>query len=239
LRRREELERFFMTTLIISTRNEHKLEEIRAIVSPSFKIRTWRDFGEVPEVIEDAETFAGNAVKKGVETANWIASGDWGGVRGEDGEGFYVLADDSGLEVDVLQGAPGVRSARFAGEGEGNSPDEANNTKLLEMLKEVSWEDRRARFRCVIALTRVPGPIREEALPVGYRSRVDPELFEGHCEGRIGFAPRGRGGFGYDPLFIPEGFEESFAELGEEIKNRISHRARALEKLRARLDQDL
>jgi XTP/dITP diphosphohydrolase len=227
------------TTIVIATRNQHKLEEIRALVSPSVNVKSLRDFGEVPEIREDAETFAGNAVKKGVQTANWIIARGRENERGEDRENFYVLADDSGLEVDALQGSPGVRSARFAGMGEGNSPDEANNRKLLEMLREVSWENRGARFRCVIALTRVPGPAVEESSPVVYldESGRETELFEGHCEGRIAFAPRGARGFGYDPLFIPEGFEQSFAELGEEIKNRISHRARALEKLRARLVQ--
>jgi XTP/dITP diphosphohydrolase len=141
---------------------------------------------------------------------------------------FLVLADDSGLEVDALGGAPGVHSARFAALDSGKPghlSDAANNAKLLLLLKEVPAGKRTARFRCVMALARTD-------LKSG---SSDLQLFEGVCEGRIGFEPRGQNGFGYDPLFGPDGFEESFAELGEEIKNRLSHRARALEKLKAAL----
>jgi XTP/dITP diphosphohydrolase len=127
--------------------------------------------------------------------------------------------------VDALGGAPGVRSARFAADeisSEANASDAANNQKLLRLLREVPWEKRTARFHCVLALV--------DADP---RSAIrDPQLFEGTCEGRIAFAPRGQGGFGYDPLFVPDGFEISFAELGEEVKNRLSHRFKALWRLK-------
>jgi XTP/dITP diphosphohydrolase len=146
-----------------------------------------------------------------------------------------VLADDSGLEVDALGGAPGVHSARFAALDLGkhssselareNSPDTANNEKLLRLLAGVPREKRTARFRCALALVEItPHP------GIG-----DTQLFEGACEGRIGLAPSGHGGFGYDPLFSPLGHEQSFAELGEEAKNKLSHRAQALAKLRAYL----
>jgi XTP/dITP diphosphohydrolase len=142
----------------------------------------------------------------------------------------FVLADDSGLEVDALNGAPGVHSARFAAldrsadhRSAGNSLDTDNTAKLLRLLKDVPLEKRTARFRCVLALAQSENPKSEIQ---------NPQLFDGVCEGRIGFAPRGSNGFGYDPLFIPTGYEQSFAELGEEVKNRLSHRARALAKLR-------
>jgi XTP/dITP diphosphohydrolase len=141
---------------------------------------------------------------------------------------FCVLADDSGLEVDAMHGAPGVQSARFAAlGGQANSSDSANNAKLLRLLKDVPAEQRAARFRCVIALVAV------QHLKSEIRS---PKLFEGVCEGRIAFAPRGKRGFGYDPLFVPDGFDKTFAELGAEVKNRMSHRARALAKLKSALE---
>jgi len=146
-----------------------------------------------------------------------------------------VLADDSGLEVDALGGAPGVHSARFAALELGkrsssetaheNSPDAANNEKLLRLLAGVPREKRTARFRCALALVEITPPAG-----IG-----GPQLFEGVCEGRIGFAPSGQRGFGYDPLFTPLGHDQSFAELGDEVKNKLSHRAQALAKLRAYL----
>ena len=138
-----------------------------------------------------------------------------------------MLADDSGLEVDALGGAPGVHSARFAAldsAKSGNTPDADNNAKLLRLLKDIPPEKRTARFRCVIALVQVHSP----------QSTVhSPQLFDGVCEGRIIFDSRGKNGFGYDPLFVPLGLEQTFAELGEDVKNRLSHRAKALEKLKA------
>jgi len=152
----------------------------------------------------------------------------------------YVLADDSGLEVDALGGAPGVHSARYAALDTGrpgNSPDEDNNAKLLRLLRDVPWEKRTARFRCVLALTPVHKPPALSSSPVCYADELElaTELFEGSCEGWIGFAPKGHAGFGYDPLFTPTGHELTFAELGEEVKNRLSHRAEALAKFRVRL----
>jgi XTP/dITP diphosphohydrolase len=153
----------------------------------------------------------------------------------------FVLADDSGLEVDALNGAPGVYSARFAGLDsghKGNTPDSENNAKLLRLLANIPREKRTARFRCVIALTPILRGTRdaghEPSSPVCYADELElqTQIFDGACEGRIDLAPRGQGGFGYDPLFIPEGFEQSFAELGEDVKNRLSHRAKALEKMK-------
>ena len=154
----------------------------------------------------------------------------------------FVLADDSGLEVDALDGAPGVHSARFAAAerlNSGNTSDGENNAKLLRLLEQVPEAKRTARFRCVLALTPVLRAADTNASPVCAADELElsTEVFDGSCEGRIGFGPRGRGGFGYDPLFIPEGRTESFAELGEDIKNQSSHRARALAKLRARLHE--
>ena len=188
---------------VIATRNTHKLEEIRAIFNtPSTKLRTGEnldvcsalDFPEIPDTIEDRDTLQGNAIKKAQELC--------------DATGLMALADDSGLEVDALGGAPGVYSARYAGEP---CDYAANNEKLL---RELSGKDnRRARFRTVIALAR-PG---EEPLTV-----------EGKCEGIIIDELRGEHGFGYDPLFVPDGFEQTFAELSSDVKNKISHRANAL-----------
>ena len=133
--------------------------------------------------------------------------------------------------MDALNGAPGVHSARFAAldrSADGpsaNSPDADNNAKLLRLLKDVPPKKRTARFRCVIALLSVHPP----------SSILHPQIFDGTCEGRIDFAPRGENGFGYDPLFVPDGFAQSFAELGDTVKNQLSHRAKALAQLRAKL----
>jgi XTP/dITP diphosphohydrolase len=198
---------------------------------------TLREFPAAPEVIEDARTFAGNATKKAVVLARWLSESQISNFKFEMTDSIFVLADDSGLEVDTLDGAPGVYSARFAAidTGQpGNSPDAANNAKLLGLLKEVPLERRTGRFRCVLGLTPLIASAREGASPVcaadGFE--IKTELFEGVCEGRIAFGPSGGGGFGYDPLFIPEGHQQSFAELGEDTKNALSHRARALSRLK-------
>jgi len=233
-----------MTRLVVATHNGHKLREIRAILGERLQYLALNDFPDAPKTIEDADTFAGNATKKAVELARWLASRPTLDLRSS---ALLVLADDSGLEVDALKGAPGVYSARFATGGEraggrpgiraANSADADNNAKLLGLLKEVPWEKRTARFRCVLALTPVPTTAQTVSSPVCFAEEHElrTELFEGVCEGRIGYAPRGRGGFGYDPLFVPEGHEQSFAELGGDAKNKISHRARALARLRERL----
>jgi len=210
-----------MTDIVLATRNAHKVAEIRGILGGHVRLLSQNDFPGAPAAVEDADTFAGNATKKAEGLAAWLA------VHSREvfvGRPYYVLADDSGLEVDALGGAPGVYSARFAAEdagGTANSSDAANNAKLLRLLQGVPPEKRAARFRCVLALAAQDRATR---------------LFEGHCEGRIALAPAGPGGFGYDPLFIPEGCAQSFAELGEEVKNKISHRARALAQLRRFLD---
>lgn len=223
-----------MTTLLIATRNAHKVQEIRAILGEGFAYRTLKDFPAAPSTVEDANTFTGNATKKAVDLSRWLG----GAQPMPAGESAYVLADDSGLEVDFLNGAPGVYSARFAGldtGADGNSPDADNNAKLLRLLKEVPPGKRSARFRCVMALTPVIGPCVKNSSSVCEASEAElqTEIFDGACEGWIDTAPSGQGGFGYDPLFIPDGFEQSFAELGDETKNQLSHRAKALEKLKS------
>jgi XTP/dITP diphosphohydrolase len=229
-----------MKTFVVATRNAHKAQEIRAILGNRFEILTLNDFPGAPPVVEDASTFAGNATKKAVELAQWLAdrtANHQTEIHFPYPDELSVLADDSGLEVDALNGAPGVHSARFAAMDtghEGNSPDADNNAKLLRLLKDVPAARRTARFRCVLALTPVL-PIEETAAsPVCAANPLEFQtlIFQGTCEGQIAFAPAGKGGFGYDPLFLPAGFDRSFAELGEEVKNGMSHRARALAALR-------
>ena len=187
--------------LLVATRNKHKLEEIRQIFAlPGLALLAADEVAGLPEdVVEDADTFEGNALKKARELC--AASGLW------------TLADDSGLEVVALDNAPGVLSARYAGEP---CSYPANNAKLLDALKGIA--DRRARFRCVIAL----------CAPDGRAWTV-----EGRCEGNIIEAPRGSNGFGYDPLFVPEGHAQTFAELDSETKNALSHRGNALRRAAA------
>jgi XTP/dITP diphosphohydrolase len=181
--------------LVIATRNAHKLEEIQAIFDfQSLEVKSAFDFPEIPDVVEDGETLEANAAKKAVEIAK--ATGCWS------------LADDSGLEVTALDGAPGVYSARYAGEQCSYSD---NNEKLLRELSEKN--DRSARFRTVVALSDPEGSVK---------------MVEGTCE-----ELRGANGFGYDPLFVPEGYSETFAELDSAVKNKISHRAHALQKAHA------
>ena len=215
---------------IIATRNDHKVGEIRAILGAEFRYFTLRDFPSAPAVTEDAPDFAGNATKKAVEIANFLAQEPpiWGKHEA------WVMADDSGLEVDALGGAPGVHSARFAASDSksGNSPDAANNEKLLTLLRNIPLPERSARFRCVIAITPVTEAQPETNVCHANESELRTQLFDGRCEGHIALAPSGQGGFGYDPLFIPNGHSQSFAELGEDVKNGLSHRAKALAELR-------
>ncbi|MBU1695015.1 MAG: XTP/dITP diphosphatase [Verrucomicrobia bacterium] len=186
--------------LILATRNRHKLEEIRTLFElPGLELSSALDHPEIPDVEENGKTFEENAVKKAVTLAR--ATGCW------------ALADDSGLEVDALGGAPGVYSARYAGEPVSYP---ANNAKLLRELTGVT--DRRARFLCVVALASPSGQAR---------------TVEDRCEGRIIHEVRGTRGFGYDPLFVPDGFEKTFAEMEASAKHAISHRGRALQKARA------
>jgi len=219
-------------TLVIATRNVHKVREIRACLGGGFHFLSLHDFPKAPTTVEDQPTFAGNASKKAVELARWLQ------CHASLPNPSLVLADDSGLEVDALGGAPGVHSARFAAldtGGRGNSSDAENNAKLLRLLAGLAPERRTARFHCVIAVglasPRAPAQdARCEAFPSQPAS--GPSLFEGLCEGHVLDGPRGQSGFGYDPLFLPVGYSQTFAELGEETKNTISHRARALERLR-------
>src|SRR5260370_4658077 len=237
-----------MITLCLATRNPHKAEEIRAIIGAEFRYLTLNELPTAPAVMEDAGTFAGNATKKAVELAKAVADlqrpkakGQRPNSKVESSSHVFVLADDSGLEVDALKGTPGVNSARFAAleSGKrGTAPDVENNAKLLRLLKDVPFEKRTARFRCVLALTPVISAEPANASPLCYAEdpELQTELFEGTCEGRIALAPRGASGVGYDPLFIPLRHEETFAELGEEVKNRLSHRAKALAKLKRWLE---
>jgi XTP/dITP diphosphohydrolase len=215
-----------MTTLLIATRNAHKVGEIRAILGDAFQFLTLDNLPSTPKIIEDADTFAGNATKKALELAKWFLLNARLRIDGS-GSRFFVLADDSGLEVETLNNAPGVHSARFAAlDKNENSPDADNNAKLLRLLKNVPAEKRTARFRCVIALIEIKPPF----------TIYDSQLFDGTCEGKIISEPRGSNGFGYDPLFVPDGYDVTFAELGEDVKNKLSHRAKALAKLKPWLD---
>jgi XTP/dITP diphosphohydrolase len=192
--------------LLIASRNQKKKKELQQILRDlNFELLSLDDLPPLPEVEEDGATFAENAVKKAVTVAQQT--------------GLLTLADDSGLSVDVLQGAPGVFSARYSGP---EANDEKNNQKLLLALKDISDADRTARFVCVIALASPNGQV---------------QTVEGSCEGRIDHILRGNAGFGYDPLFIPEGFEVSFAQLDPSIKNTISHRGKALEKIKPVLER--
>ncbi len=235
-----------MIALLIATRNQHKVGEIQAILGGEMRYLGLDEFAEAPETVEDARTFAGNATKKAVELARWVSLRQLEDRRGfpkgwnQAGVQRFVLADDSGLEVDALGGAPGVYSARFAALDTGmpgNSSATDNNAKLLRLLEGVPDEKRRARFKCVIALTPVLAVGSEAASPVCYADEFETstELFEGICEGRIGYVPQGSGGFGYDPLFFAEGYNQTFGDLPGTIKNQLSHRAKALGKLRRRL----
>ena len=216
-----------MKRLLLATRNLHKVEEIRTMLGGHFECMSLREFPGAPEVVEDAPSFEGNARKKAETLAQWLRQPQ--GAESESERGIaFVLADDSGLEVDALDGAPGVRSARFSADESGdagNSADADNNAKLLRLLSKTPLEQRSARFRCVIALISVH--------PEGANRCF--QCFDGACEGRIGFEAKGDHGFGYDPLFVPNGFEQTFAQLGEETKNRISHRSKALQQLKSAL----
>ncbi len=181
--------------LLIATRNKHKLAEIRAITAGAgIILLSTDDVPGLPEVVEDGDTFEKNAVKKAVTLA--LCSRLWS------------LADDSGLEVDALYGAPGIHSARYAGD---SCDCKANNAKLLEELAGIT--ERCARFRCVIALASPDGTV---------------QAVEGKCEGSIALQEEGSEGFGYDPLFVPDGYDKPFATLSADQKNKISHRGAAL-----------
>jgi XTP/dITP diphosphohydrolase len=206
--------------LVVATRNEKKLVEIRDLLADlDFNVMSIGDFACIPEVQEDGSTFEENAKKKAAQTAQITKR--------------LTLADDSGLEIDYLGGQPGVRSARFAGE---NATDEDRNGKVLDLLKGVPLPERRARFRCAIAIASPDAGIVNSQQSIVNRGLetgdyvLMTEVITGTCEGEIALEPRGNGGFGYDPIFIVPAYGKTFAELGVEKKNQISHRAMALKK---------
>jgi XTP/dITP diphosphohydrolase len=186
------------SSIVIATSNLHKLEEIKIILNGiTPEILSLQNFPEIGPILETGTSFRENALLKARVVYQHT--------------GLLTLADDSGLEVDALNGAPGIYSARFAGE-ERNY--EANNYKLLQDLKNIPDAERGAQFRCVVAILG---------------NRIE-KVVEGIVRGRIIHQLRGSGGFGYDPLFVPEGFDQTYAEMGEAVKNRISHRAIAFGK---------
>lgn len=194
-----------MKTLIIATGNPHKTDEFAQLLDGSgFKVESAAVCGGMPEVDEIGVSFAENAQLKAEALRHVVPEGAW------------VLADDSGLEVDALGGEPGIYSARYAGP---EAIDLKNLEKLLRALSEVPPSERLARFRCALCLIDPNGDVYH---------------YDGTCEGQISEAPSGSSGFGYDPVFVPTGYDQSFAELGEGIKGQLSHRARAVEAMRSR-----
>lgn len=183
-------------TLVFATNNKHKLAEVKTIIGDNFEIRSLAEIGCNVQIPETAESFQGNALQKAEFVKKYY--------------GFDCFADDTGLEVEALDGAPGVRSARYAGD-EHNTP--ANRALLLKNME--GKENRKARFVTSIALI--------------YNGET--HFFDGEVRGSITTEERGEGGFGYDSMFIPDGYDKTFAELGEEVKNKISHRAEAVGKL--------
>src|SRR5215510_4491298 len=187
-----------MRSLLLGTRNPGKLREIKTILADStWSYTSLQEFPNVEVAEENGATYAENAIAK----ARFYALAT----------GLCALADDSGLEVEVLAGAPGVFSARYAGE---NASDADRRVLLLSELSKTNDTQRRARFVSAVAVTNSDGAVLN--------------VSEGIIEGTIAFAPRGHGGFGYDPIFVPNGHDQTFAELTEDVKNRISHRALAL-----------
>ncbi|HHY47258.1 MAG TPA: XTP/dITP diphosphatase [Firmicutes bacterium] len=194
--------------LVIATRNRGKVSEIQKILCiPGLKLLSVADFPGLPEVEEDGLTYTENAIKKARVVAEY--------------SGYPSLADDSGLEVDCLDGRPGVMSARFAGVP---CDDQANIRKLLALMKDIPPERRTARFRCVVAFTTPGG---------------ETITREGTCEGFITESPRGTRGFGYDPIFLVPHLGKTFGEIDEDVKNMVSHRARALGAIRFDICQAL
>jgi XTP/dITP diphosphohydrolase len=182
--------------LVFATHNPHKAREIQQVLGAGFEIKTLTDIGCTTEIPETADTLEGNALLKAWHVKNQY--------------GYDCFSEDTGLEVEALNGAPGVHTARYAGEAK---DPQANMALLLDNLSTAA--NRKAQFRTVIALVR-----GSEAV-----------LLEGICKGKIALEQKGTGGFGYDPIFVPDGYAETFAELGEEVKNGISHRALATRKL--------
>lgn len=187
-----------MDTIILASRNEHKIKELRETLSPlGIELKSTYDFPELEEVEEDKDTLKGNALKKARYVHKQI--------------GYPALSDDTGLEVDALESRPGVYSARYAGE---NASYQDNVDKLLDELSDIPAARRGAQFRTVVAFV----------------TEDDSYTFEGVCRGMIISEQRGSGGFGYDPVFVPKAYKKTFAELDSEIKNKISHRGKAIQK---------
>jgi XTP/dITP diphosphohydrolase len=187
--------------IIVATKNRGKIREIRkALRGLGLKIHSLNDFSDVPEIVEDGESFTENALKKARFYSKYFKK--------------LTIADDSGLEVDVLKGLPGIYSARYAGEG---ASSRQNNQKLLREMEGIRISKRGARFKCVVAMVSTDG--REAVV-------------EGSCRGRIGFRETGKKGFGYDPIFILPQYGKTMAQLTLEEKNRVSHRGKALRKLK-------
>jgi XTP/dITP diphosphohydrolase len=185
--------------IVLATRNRKKIEEIRRMTADvPVTIFSLADYPHCPETVEDRATFEGNATKKAVEVCQCT--------------GKIALADDSGLEVDALKGAPGVYSARYAGT---DANDIRNNEKVLAELKAVPTDKRTARFVCCMALAFPDGSVK---------------TFFGFVQGRITLESKGKTGFGYDPVFLPDGFDRTFAEMAGPEKDKLSHRGKAIEK---------
>ena len=193
-----------MHTLVFATNNAHKAREVEHILGPGFEIKTLKDIGCFEDIEETEPTLEGNALLK----ARYV----------KDRYSYDCFSEDTGLEVEALDGAPGVHTARYAGEAK---DPEANIALLLRNLE--GKTSRRACFRTIIALA----------------FKGKETLLEGICEGRIALEKQGTGGFGYDPVFIPDGYEQSFAELGDAVKNRISHRGIATEKFKQLMQEGL
>jgi len=190
-----------MLEIVLATRNRDKIKEIKKILNDvNVRFLSLEDFPGCPEVIEDGETLEENARKKALPVSRYTKK--------------ISLAEDTGLEVEALGGAPGTHSARFAGN---NASYEDNNRKLLNLMEKLPLKKRKAKFRCVAALAKPDGEVT---------------VREGICEGIISLEMKGQSGFGYDPVFLVPSYGKTFAELGEEVKNKISHRAKALFKIR-------
>lgn len=192
-----------MKEIVIATKNQGKAREYAAMFAPlGIKVKTLADVKDAPEIVEDGQTFTENALKKAQTLSDFLQ--------------MPVLADDSGLVVDVLNGEPGIYSARYAGDHD----DDKNNEKLLANLAEVADDKRTAHFHCSVVVT---SPIK------------DPLVVEGDAYGKILHAKRGKAGFGYDPLFFYPELGKTFAELSQDEKNEVSHRGLALRKLMTQL----
>lgn len=199
-------------TLLLATRNPKKLAELRRYLRGiRARSQPLNAYPAIPPVREDGKTFEANAIKKALLPSRRAPEA-------------VVIAEDSGLVVEVLRGAPGVRTARFARASRGASQDAANNAKLLRVLRRVPPVRRGAAFICVVA--------------IAWRGRI-VGLVRGECYGTISEALRGTTGFGYDPLFLPRGFRRTFAELGPRVKDRLSHRARAMRRARPLIETAL